>query len=255
MSSDDLLTRTAQYQIKYSPSKGSRGRPASERNVPQPPTLSVRHNGDGTITTDTEHLRRYAYDGDDDYRPAQIPSDFTDPSGTPPFQVTTTCSDDDSDAERRAPRTRHMGRRPGHISNRIGALRFEASDSDSDDSDDDRPWHESYLLGDVRPVASRRHSQPATISIALAGAMEAAQEATQEAVKAVGGNLMTPHAKFFIERDKSKCTVRFEPPVSGRFILLKMWSPTHTPGGNIDIQSVVVKGFAGPRLFPSRQMM
>jgi len=48
--------------------------------------------------------------------------------------------------------------------------------------------------------------------------------------------------------------VRFDPPVSGRFILLKMWSPHQTPGGNIDIQSVVVKGFAGTRYFPSVQM-
>jgi hypothetical protein len=62
---------------------------------------------------------------------------------------------------------------------------------------------------------------------------------------------MAPHARFFIERDKSKCTVKFDPPVSGRFILLKMWSPQHTPGGNIDIQSVVAKGFAGPRFFPA----
>jgi len=62
---------------------------------------------------------------------------------------------------------------------------------------------------------------------------------------------MAPHARFFIERDKSKCTVRFDPPVSGRFILLKMWSPHHSPSGNIDIQSVVARGFAGPRFFPA----
>jgi hypothetical protein len=88
----------------------------------------------------------------------------------------------------------------------------------------------------------------------LAEAAEASQFATQEPVRAVGGELMAPHARFFIERDKSKCTVKFDPPVSGRFILLKMWSPHHSASSNIDIQSVVAKGYAGPRFFPAVQM-
>jgi hypothetical protein len=65
---------------------------------------------------------------------------------------------------------------------------------------------------------------------------------------------MAPLAWVFIERDKSKCTIRFDPPVSGRFILLKMWSPHFSDAGNIDIQSVVAKGFAGPRFFPASQL-
>ncbi len=66
---------------------------------------------------------------------------------------------------------------------------------------------------------------------------------------------MAPHAKFSIDNDvgKNVCTIRFEPPVSGTFVLLKMWNPHHDPSKNIDIQSVVVKGFAGPRFFPSVQ--
>ena len=39
---------------------------------------------------------------------------------------------------------------------------------------------------------------------------------------------------------------------SGRFILIKLWSPFS--GGNIDIQSVVAHGFAGPRFFPSIEL-
>ena len=36
---------------------------------------------------------------------------------------------------------------------------------------------------------------------------------------------------------------------SGRFILIKLWnSPSD---GNIDIQSIIAHGYAGPRFFPS----
>jgi hypothetical protein len=132
-------------------------------------------------------------------------------------------------------------------------LRFEDTDSSGEEDSNEHagPWHEDYLLGIGRSRLRRRETAS---NITLAEAAEASQIATQEAVRAVGGELMAPHARFFIERDKSKCTVKFDPPVSGRFILLKMWSPHHSASSNIDIQSVVAKGFAGPRFFPAVQM-
>lgn len=67
-------------------------------------------------------------------------------------------------------------------------------------------------------------------------------------------NLLTPNAKFFIGRDQDQLVLKFNPPVSGRFILLKLFSPVAAPDvGNIDIQYVGVNGFAGPRFFPSLQ--
>lgn len=91
---------------------------------------------------------------------------------------------------------------------------------------------------------------------ALADAWEAHISATQDAVRAInkGYPLLAPHARFFIENKKSKCTIRFDPPVSGRFILLKMWSSHQDPTSNIDIQSVIATGFAGPRYFPSVEL-
>jgi hypothetical protein len=86
-------------------------------------------------------------------------------------------------------------------------------------------------------------------------AQEAHQIATQEALRAVGGELMVPLTRFHIEKSKNKCAIHFDPPVSGRFILLKMWSPNHDPSKNIDIQAVIAKGFAGPRFFPSTEML
>jgi len=133
-------------------------------------------------------------------------------------------------------------------------LRFEDSESsDEEPSSEQNPaWHEDYILNMGRSPRVRRRETASNIT--LAEAEEASQIATQEAIRAVGGELMAPHAKFFIERDKSKCTVKFDPPVTGRFILLKMWSPHHSASSNIDIQSVVAKGFAGPRFFPAIQM-
>jgi hypothetical protein len=74
-------------------------------------------------------------------------------------------------------------------------------------------------------------------------------------VRPPGGELMAPHAKFNIEQGRSRCTIKFDPPVSGRFILLKMWSPHPGRSSNIDIQMVMAKGFAGPRYFPSVSLL
>ncbi len=245
MTSDDLLARTAQYQIQYSPPKNRLSGSANPNDLP--PIVSIRHNVDGSMTAAQVNARRLydigVQDEDCDYRTAQIPSDFT--AVAPPFQVTTECSDDEGDEA-----IRRINRRTFH------RPRFE--DSDSSDSERNtnpehsgNPWHEDYLFGMGRSPRQRLRRRETASNITLAEAAEASQIATQEAVRAVGGELMVPHARFFIERDKSKCTVRFDPPVSGRFILLKMWSPHHSATSNIDIQSVVAKGFAGPRFFPA----
>jgi hypothetical protein len=60
---------------------------------------------------------------------------------------------------------------------------------------------------------------------------------------------LRPHAKFFIERKRHVVSIKFDPPVSAKYILLKLWSPQGKD--NIDIQCVSVHGFAGPRFFPS----
>lgn len=239
MSSDDLLSRTAQYQIQYQPTRG--GRSNSDRdNRALASIMSIHHHEDGSMTRAQMRQRRLyitGMDEDEDFRTAQIPSEFT--VAPPPFRVTTT-SDCSEDEDETAPRVRR--RTP----NRIGALPFE-----SDSSEDGNPFapYEYASFEDIAPMGYRRGE-----SMTLAEAAEASQLATQEAVRAVGGELMAPHAKFNIEKDKNKCTIKFDPPVSGRFILLKMWSPHHDPTGNIDIQGVIAKGFAGPRYFPSVEL-
>ena len=268
MESDDLLNRTAQYQIQYLPGRG-----------PRRGTVVFRHEEEGSIRLHSRPLRAYSYgaddDEDDDYRTAQIPAEFA--AAPPPFIITTECSDDDSEGDR-IPRPRPPHRR---APNRIGTLPFEREGDSSDESIE--IWGQSSREWPVfEEITTRRH-YPATYSrvrggrgtggggsgsgsgsgsatasgLTLEEAQEASQLATQEAVRAVGGELMTPLAHFFIEKDKNKCTVRFDPPVSGRFILLKMWSPhqdVHDRPPNIDIQAVIAKGFAGPRFTPAVEL-
>ncbi|KAJ0291122.1 hypothetical protein CBS470a_003513 [Colletotrichum nupharicola] len=240
MHQDEVLTRTAQYEIQYASLRS--GRSSSTR--PLAPIISIRHHEDGTTVTrtHTRQRRMYSMDGEDDeneQRTAQIPAEFT--SQLPPFNITTECSYEETDDED-TPRISVNRRAP----NRIGSLPFE-----SDSSDDGNPFaSDRYDFEDYS--FNNRRRDPSDMS--LAEAVEATQMATQEAVRAVGGELMAPHAKFFIEKDKSKCTIRFDPPVSGRFILLKMWSSSRASGSNIDIQAVLAKGFAGPRYFPSVEL-
>ena len=84
--------------------------------------------------------------------------------------------------------------------------------------------------------------------------------------------LLKPHSQFFIEHSQSMVNIKFDPPPyapplflpiiitlrtlltlneyrSGRFILIKLWGPHN--GGNIDIESIIAHGFAGPRFFPA----
>jgi hypothetical protein len=175
-----------------------------------------------------------------------MPQEFS--TNQPDFRITTECTSDEEDYSmphilRRAP-------------NRIGSLPFETETSDSDDVPFADDFTESFHRQIHPPTGSTSHphSRNERHSVSLAEAWDAHVSATQEAVRAVGGELLVPHAKFFIEKKKSKCTIRFDPPVSGRFILLKMWSSRHDVSSNIDIQSVMARGYAGPRYFPSVEL-
>lgn len=238
MTSDDLLTRTTQYQIQYSPARSRDSR--NTRRSELPSIMSLRHNHEGSAQARVGRLYDIGLQDEEcDGRMAQIPPDFA--SNSQPFQVTTECSD--SEDEENTHRAAYARSR-----RRLYNPYAESTSSDSEHS-------ENSLIGVPRRYRPSRLRRRETASnITLAEATEAAQIATQEAVAAVGGELMVPHARFFIERDKSKCTIRFEPPVSGRFILLKMWSPHHAENSNIDVQSVVAQGFAGPRFFPDIQL-
>lgn len=233
----DLLARTARYQISYSRTSSSRRTDRDDQ--PSVPLLSNRNTeaGNSVSRMRARRLWTIGMDGMDDgdeneYRSAQIPPEFT--ASPPPFHVTTVCSDDEDDPSMRP----FWQQAP----NRIGALPFEnEEDSGLDDSDTIVPSNHGLR---------RRRYFPYNLD-SIRSEVEASQEAAGGSSSAGEGDLMAAHARFFIEPDKSKCTIKFDPPVSGRFILLKMWSPHPDSTSNIDIQAVVASGFAGPRYFPA----
>lgn len=248
MHHDDRLSRTSQYQIPYKARQaGDSDDRVGGRDTRAAPAMTMRRR-DGTV----ELRRRNSLfslglddedmdendddmedddeedDNDDDDRMAQVPREFSTAS-LPPFNVTMECSDDEApDSSFRAGR---------NAPNRIGSLPFESDDSEDGYNNMDDPFFDEFNTFGLRDMSTPPEDpEPAT---------------TQEPARGSGGDLMVPHARFNIEKGRSKCTIHFDPPISGRFILLKMWSPRQHVGSNIDIQSVVAKGFAGPRYFPS----
>lgn len=97
----------------------------------------------------------------------------------------------------------------------------------------------------------------------VSGDTAGATQSTNNASMTGEPKMLAAHACFTFQPEKTRCRMVFDPPVSARFILLKLWCPDgakmqnsrghHRIGqfsrGNIDIQSVVVKGFCGSRVF------
>lgn len=222
MACDEVLNRTAQYQVQYVPrddtiTSGRDGRASIS---------SVRHNYDGTVASISRSRQRRInlnarLEEALEHKAAVFPVEPL------PFPVTiaTDCSDTED-----SPAPRALLRRQAPPPNRIGPLPFESDDSE-DGENGFASWNDDMGLNDddgtpppaPPPAPVERDAQNMT----LAEAAEASQLATQEAVRAVGGELLPPHAKFYIEKDKNRCTIKFDPPISGRYILLKMYHPTY----------------------------
>jgi len=83
------------------------------------------------------------------------------------------------------------------------------------------------------------------------GAQRSREESPEVVPETGSGSKGVTTVRFRIKAGKSKLTIKFDPPVSGSCILLQLQGP---PGGpNIDIQTVLASGYAGPRFFPAQQ--
>lgn len=131
---------------------------------------------------------------------------------------------------------------------------WRGADSDEDDEETAprfgrlrraRPLDFS-AYNDWHPGQRGQHQESIRASLRGAPSRIETSEALPQAA-----NLLPPHARFFIAKNKSTLTIKFHPAISGRHILLKLWSPMHD--GNIDIESVQFYGFSGPRFFPAIQ--
>ncbi|KAG5945823.1 hypothetical protein E4U59_005135 [Claviceps monticola] len=272
MDKNDILSRTAHYQIQYTDPPDvpqsddtAASQPPSERDATPRHIVSIRHHNDGTSSTRIHHPRSHslsqnAASARHSWRLPDMPPEFE--TYQPHFHITTErTSDDEQGGISQIPRSL---RRP---LNRIGSLPFETESSDSDPdtalppiSTDFTDYLDRQLSNSSdsqytpREEYRARERERDPYDISLFEAWEAHNSATQDAIRAVGGGLLVPHAKFSIDRKKSQCTIRFTPAVSGRFILLKLWGTRFDGVKSVYVQSVVAKGFAGPRYLPSVQL-
>jgi len=165
----------------------------------------------------------------------------------PPFTVTTAASEEESsDSNEEQPSAAIMADR----------LRRESRwRPDSDDDDDEivprlgplrrAPALDYSTYGEWQE-RRERYLQPIRASrVAAPSRIEPSEPSPDTDV------LIPPHARFFIAKNKNKITIKFHPAISGRYVLLKFWSPKHD--GNIDIESVQLHGYSGPRYFPAVQ--
>ncbi|OJJ48827.1 hypothetical protein ASPZODRAFT_90735 [Penicilliopsis zonata CBS 506.65] len=262
MSSDELLARTAQYQIQYSATARSRRRNRRTNISPsqeymsgfRPPLQSLERTilaGPG-LHSDSENDS-----------PAVSGLHTSDTSGQiADFQVTTEY-DNHSDAGEND--TLEDAEDDNHSIAQLDRIQLEqleddllCPESDESTSEDDEARaernHQRFTLGrrliaaghldsliDIDPIPRRRQIPSLIEPLSSVGQpVEMSMDSTE---------VLKPHARFFIKREKSMVSIKFDPPPSGRFILIKLWSP-HS-GGNIDIQSIIAHGFAGPRFFPA----
>ncbi|KAI6778830.1 regulator of chromosome condensation (RCC1) [Emericellopsis cladophorae] len=115
----------------------------------------------------------------------------------------------------------------------------DANDAEARTSSNHRAGRDSVLQAELRTLRE---------------VLNLDSDGASDELSSPAGELLVPHARFLMDGRKSTCTIRFDPPVSGRFILLKLWNSHTEPSCNIDIQSITAKGFAGPRFFPSIQL-
>jgi len=68
----------------------------------------------------------------------------------------------------------------------------------------------------------------------------------------VSKTYLAPKARFSMHPSRDTLEIKFDPPVSCRYLVLKLWSGRER--GNIDVRSVVAWGFAGVRWFPAVEL-
>ncbi|KAF2012771.1 hypothetical protein BU24DRAFT_319395, partial [Aaosphaeria arxii CBS 175.79] len=287
MSSDDLISGTSRYQIEYE-AASSRASPApsshqdqqlSFREAIEDPYIweNSRHSLQEAMEEQIERLRlrgRRAPSGtleanrarrrrerrslgqeDQEMYPDNCdypPEDFGPGPGIsaptpPPFTITTESDEEESDSTPEQPSPAIMADR----------LRRESRwRAESDESEDDLlyrfpPPRRSYALEIQEQMGERRRRPDRALEPLRATRLRTPSRIEPKETHIASEGLISPSARFFIAKHKNKITIKFHPAVSGKFVLLKLWSPTHD--GNIDIETVQFYGYSGPRFFPSYQ--
>ncbi|GME46549.1 Regulator of chromosome condensation RCC1 [Neofusicoccum parvum] len=218
MDSEYLVNGTAPYQIDYgaTSSASSRASSTSSSSSRRPERISLleslhdpevlagmarrhdlRDRLDQQIREDREASDNCDYSETND-RPSIISP--TAPTPPPPLQglhVTQEEDDESSESEPDQPSASIMADRLRRDS------RWRPGSEDREDDYEDEMRTASHLLWDRRTgpgiIRSARRSTPSKI------------EPEESAV--VDGDVLAPHARFFMQKNKSKITIRFDPPV------------------------------------------
>ncbi|MCJ1354346.1 MAG: hypothetical protein MMC33_004334 [Icmadophila ericetorum] len=178
--------------------------------------------------------------------PSPIERAMSPPTASP-FKIDISCDEPSGDEEEESS--------PSTLADRSRRDNLYPPSSDDEESGEDihQLWYPSSHIDSsgirrrVRRVKPRRIEWDGVDDMTETESSQSSSEKKLE--------LLQPHAKFFIEKDSSMVTVKFDPPVSGKFILLKLWSPVSDPKFNIDIQTVIAHGWVGPRFFPATEML
>ncbi|KAL4761311.1 uncharacterized protein BDW70DRAFT_136114 [Aspergillus foveolatus] len=270
MSADELLARTAQYQIQHASSRSRRGR---RRSGMQPSEEYLNSYRTPLQTLGRATLAGFDSPSDSDTDASEFlgASSSLNADQSPQFRVITEYDErsDGTQLDRLEDSfLESQSSEPGGP-DELRALHpmypieedFLCSDTeDSSGGEDESSESRSYnsrrreLQRQVRAMrrqyamehddSPRRHNtmQPTLL-------IPPSMPRSGPTARPSSGGLMRPLAQFFIKRPKSSVSLKFDPPPSGRYILIKLWSPYHA--GNIDIQSVTAHGYAGPRFFPA----
>ncbi|RDW78800.1 uncharacterized protein DSM5745_05652 [Aspergillus mulundensis] len=298
MSADELLARTAQYQVQYADSRSHRSR---RRRGMQPSEEYLNSYRAPLQTLERAALTSFdsLSDSETDAGEAANVSSNQTTDQSPEFRVITEY-DERSDGTELDGLANNFSEPQFSDTRRLDESRtmysmypleedFLCSDSEDSSSDEDessetrsynsrrrdlqrhvRALRRQYAMEHDEPPR-RRHNPNTTEAIStipphILGSAQTVQPhilrvsppippsglSAPRSVSAShppGAGLLKPLAQFFIKRPKSSVSLKFDPPPSGRYILIKLWSPYHA--GNIDIQSVIAHGFAGPRFFPA----
>ncbi|KAH8725223.1 hypothetical protein GQ44DRAFT_681563 [Phaeosphaeriaceae sp. PMI808] len=198
--------------------------------------LQPTHNDDESYNENCEHITDESYMG---IVRVSAPT-------PPPFTVTAASEEDESESDEDLPsaaiiadrlRRENRWRAESNDSDDLGLPRFGGlRRAAALDYNSNNVWRGSRDRH-IAPIRATRIGAPSQI---LSSDHQLGTE-----------KLTPPNARFFIAKNKSKITIKFYPAISGRNVLLKLWSPTHD--GNIDIESVQFFGFSGPRFFPAIQ--
>ncbi|KAL9063834.1 MAG: hypothetical protein Q9157_008070 [Trypethelium eluteriae] len=265
MTSDDLLRRTADYTAEnatpravtpLSPSANGRSREQltllESLHDPVVSEAARRQNGEDVpphALRMATRERPFATNNSEDGVADNCDPPFDDgdaPTGR--AAVTTSIDPPTASSDSEEDSSEEEGMSPVYLADR---LRREGRWPPTNEEDEAfqyqviREWREAQRQARSGPRArTRRRSSPPRAE-------------TEEPVRGSGRrrpiisreDMIVPNARFRMKDRSHQVTIKFDPPLSGKYILIKLWSPT--VNGNIDIQSITTYGYSGPRFIPA----